>query len=101
MHFGNGVATRCRDVAPEVGGARCSDLNSTRFLRRLIEAERPDLIAFTGAWFAPPASPLLSQLLLLLSLAPEIAASPRAISFALAHAVDSLADLSVEAMRRP
>ncbi|KAK1611852.1 hypothetical protein QYE76_035525 [Lolium multiflorum] len=48
MHFGNGAATRCRDVAPEVGGALCSDLNTTRFLRRLIEAERPDLIAFTG-----------------------------------------------------
>ncbi|KAE8774330.1 calcineurin-like phosphoesterase-like [Hordeum vulgare] len=48
MHFGNGAATRCRDVAPEVGGARCSDLNTTRFLRRLIEAERPDLIAFTA-----------------------------------------------------
>jgi hypothetical protein len=49
MHFGNGAATRCRDVTPEVGGALCSDLNTTRFLRRLIEAERPDLIAFTGA----------------------------------------------------
>ncbi|XP_052157714.1 probable inactive purple acid phosphatase 28 [Oryza glaberrima] len=48
MHFGNGAATRCRDVAPEVGGARCSDLNTTRFLRRVIKAERPDLIAFTG-----------------------------------------------------
>ncbi|KAI4970804.1 hypothetical protein ZWY2020_001718 [Hordeum vulgare] len=48
MHFSNGAATRCQDVAPEVGGARCSDLNTTRFLRRLIEAERPDLIAFTG-----------------------------------------------------
>jgi len=48
MHFGNGAATRCRDVAPDAGGARCSDLNTTRFLRRVIEAERPDLIAFTG-----------------------------------------------------
>ncbi|XP_062178828.1 probable inactive purple acid phosphatase 28 isoform X2 [Phragmites australis] len=48
MHFGNGAATRCRDVGPDGGGARCSDLNTTRFLRRVIEAERPDLIAFTG-----------------------------------------------------
>uniref|UniRef100_A0A0D9WTQ6 Calcineurin-like phosphoesterase domain-containing protein n=1 Tax=Leersia perrieri TaxID=77586 RepID=A0A0D9WTQ6_9ORYZ len=48
MHFGNGAATRCRDVAPEAGGGWCSDLNTTRFLRRVIEAERPDLIAFTG-----------------------------------------------------
>lgn len=50
MHFGNGAATSCRDVAPDGrGGARCSDLNTTMFLRRVIEAERPDLIAFTGA----------------------------------------------------
>ncbi|RCV22726.1 hypothetical protein SEVIR_4G256500v4 [Setaria viridis] len=48
MHFGNGAATRCRDVSPDGGGARCSDLNTTWFLRRVIEAERPDLIAFTG-----------------------------------------------------
>lgn len=27
---------------------RCSDLNTTRFLRRVIDAEKPDLIAFTG-----------------------------------------------------
>ena len=49
MHFGNGAATRCRDVGPDGGGALCSDLNTTRFLRRVIEAEKPDLIAFTGA----------------------------------------------------
>jgi len=49
MHFGNGAATRCRDVGPDGGGALCSDLNTTRFMRRVIEAERPDLIAFTGA----------------------------------------------------
>jgi hypothetical protein len=49
MHFGNGATTSCRDVAPDGGGARCSDLNTTRFLRRVIEAERPDLITFTGA----------------------------------------------------
>lgn len=59
MHFGNGAATRCRDVAPEVGGARCSDLNTTRFLRRLIEAERPDLIAFIDACFGLLPPPLL------------------------------------------
>ena len=57
MHFGNGAATRCRDVAPDAGGARCSDLNTTRFLRRVIEAERPDLIAFTGAALSPPPPP--------------------------------------------
>ncbi|PKI56668.1 hypothetical protein CRG98_022918 [Punica granatum] len=47
MHFGNGAATRCRDVLPSEFGS-CSDLNTTRFVRRLIEAERPDFIAFTG-----------------------------------------------------
>ncbi|RVW16133.1 putative inactive purple acid phosphatase 28 [Vitis vinifera] len=47
MHFGNGVVTRCRDVLPsELDG--CSDLNTTRFLRRLIDEERPDFVAFTG-----------------------------------------------------
>lgn len=47
MHYGNGAATRCRDVSPS-DTARCSDLNTTRFLRWLIHMERPDLIAFTG-----------------------------------------------------
>ncbi|KAJ7955845.1 Inactive purple acid phosphatase-like protein [Quillaja saponaria] len=47
MHYGNGIITRCRDVlASEF--EYCSDLNSTRFLRRMIEAENPDFIAFTG-----------------------------------------------------
>ncbi|XP_008811437.1 probable inactive purple acid phosphatase 28 isoform X3 [Phoenix dactylifera] len=48
MHFGNGAVTRCRDVLP-FESARCSDLNTTQFLRRMIEAEKPDLIAFTDA----------------------------------------------------
>lgn len=47
MHFGNGAVTRCRDVFPSES-ARCSDLNTTQFLRRMIEAEKPDFIAFTG-----------------------------------------------------
>ncbi|KAL6331863.1 hypothetical protein AAG906_020210 [Vitis piasezkii] len=47
MHFGNGAVTRCRDVLPSEFDA-CSDLNTTRFLRRLIDAERPDFVAFTG-----------------------------------------------------
>ncbi|KAI6680935.1 hypothetical protein NL676_034816 [Syzygium grande] len=47
MHYANGVMTRCRDVlASEFG--ECSDLNTTRFVRRLIESEKPDFIAFTG-----------------------------------------------------
>ncbi|KAF2571668.1 hypothetical protein F2Q70_00005305 [Brassica cretica] len=47
MHFGMGSITRCIDVTDAEYGY-CSDLNTTRFLRRMIEAERPDLIAFTG-----------------------------------------------------
>lgn len=47
LHFGSGATTRCRDVEPR-SRSGCSDLNSTRFLRRLIAAERPDFIAFTG-----------------------------------------------------
>lgn len=46
MHYGNGL-TRCRDVlASEF--ERCSDFNTTLFLRRMIESEKPDFIAFTG-----------------------------------------------------
>ncbi|KAA8535826.1 hypothetical protein F0562_030854 [Nyssa sinensis] len=47
MHYGNGILTRCRDVlASEFDN--CTDLNTVRFLRRMIEAEKPDFIAFTG-----------------------------------------------------
>lgn len=50
MHYGNGITTRCRDVlATEFD--YCSDLNTTRFLKRMIEAEKPDFIAFTGMVF--------------------------------------------------
>ncbi|KAK7329137.1 hypothetical protein VNO77_23283 [Canavalia gladiata] len=47
MHYGSGSITRCRDVlASEF--EFCSDLNTTRFLKRVIQAENPDFIAFTG-----------------------------------------------------
>ncbi|KAJ6742035.1 hypothetical protein OIU85_016149 [Salix viminalis] len=47
MHFGTGVLTSCKDVlASEFH--YCSDLNTTHFLKRIIEAEKPDFIAFTG-----------------------------------------------------
>lgn len=47
MHFGMGKVTSCRDVlASEF--EFCSDLNTTLFLKRMIEAEKPDFIAFTG-----------------------------------------------------
>ncbi|CAK7345686.1 unnamed protein product [Dovyalis caffra] len=47
MHFGTGMVTSCRDVLSSEF-AYCSDLNTTRFLKRIIEFEKPDFIAFTG-----------------------------------------------------
>ncbi|MQL90975.1 hypothetical protein Taro_023578 [Colocasia esculenta] len=47
MHYGEGWTTRCKDVLPSQF-AGCSDLNTTRFLRRMIGAEEPDLIVFSG-----------------------------------------------------
>ncbi|KAJ3696256.1 hypothetical protein LUZ60_001633 [Juncus effusus] len=47
MHFGNGLATRCRDI-PQTESLFCTDLNTTHFLTRLILAEKPDLVVFTG-----------------------------------------------------
>ncbi|XP_044491267.1 probable inactive purple acid phosphatase 29 isoform X5 [Mangifera indica] len=47
MHYADGKTTPCVDVLPtQVAG--CSDLNTTAFLNRMILAERPDLIVFTG-----------------------------------------------------
>lgn len=46
MHFGNGRLTRCRDVLES--GFHCSDLNTTRFLEKMIQLENPDFVAFTG-----------------------------------------------------
>lgn len=50
MHYGQGVLTRCQDVSPEEFKF-CSDLNTTRFLQRLIQVEKPDFLAFTGKYF--------------------------------------------------
>ncbi|KAJ7540395.1 hypothetical protein O6H91_10G012700 [Diphasiastrum complanatum] len=47
MHYANGAETACEDVLPNQF-ASCSDLNTTTFLNRMIEAEKPDLIVFTG-----------------------------------------------------
>ncbi|CAI9766440.1 unnamed protein product [Fraxinus pennsylvanica] len=47
MHFGNGMVTRCKDVL-ESEFEVCSDLNSTRFLEKMIQVEKPDFVAFTG-----------------------------------------------------
>ncbi|KAL7155601.1 hypothetical protein ABFS83_03G086600 [Erythranthe nasuta] len=47
MHFADGKTTPCEDVLPQQVAA-CSDLNTTAFIRRVILAEKPDLIVFTG-----------------------------------------------------
>ncbi|KAJ8774333.1 hypothetical protein K2173_011582 [Erythroxylum novogranatense] len=47
MHYGTGLVTRCRDVLDSEFDF-CSDLNTTRFLKRIIQHEKPDFIAFTG-----------------------------------------------------
>ena len=47
MHYANGATTRCKNVLPSQL-ADCSDLNTTAFMWRVITAEKPDLIVFTG-----------------------------------------------------
>ncbi|KAI3761002.1 hypothetical protein L1987_51407 [Smallanthus sonchifolius] len=47
MHYAEGRKTACEDVLPEQF-AHCSDLNTTFFIERMIRAEKPDLVVFTG-----------------------------------------------------
>lgn len=47
MHYGNGITTQCEDILPDQM-ASCSDLNTTAFVNRMIKAEKPDLIVYTG-----------------------------------------------------
>ncbi|RAL38285.1 unnamed protein product [Cuscuta campestris] len=47
MHYAGGEATSCEDILPQQV-ASCSDLNTTAFIRRMILAEKPHLIVFTG-----------------------------------------------------
>ncbi|KAL6492977.1 putative inactive purple acid phosphatase 29 [Orobanche gracilis] len=47
MHFADGKRTPCEDVFPQQMKT-CSDLNTTAFIRRLIRAEKPHFIVFTG-----------------------------------------------------
>ncbi|KAM5555852.1 putative inactive purple acid phosphatase 29 [Rosa sericea] len=47
MHYADGKTTPCEDVLPsQVAG--CSDLNTTAFVQRMIKAEKPNFIVFTG-----------------------------------------------------
>ncbi|KAI3918474.1 hypothetical protein MKX01_041794 [Papaver californicum] len=45
MHYADGITTPCEDVLEMKG---CSDLNTTAFINRMIKAEKPDPIVFTG-----------------------------------------------------
>ncbi|KAI3888867.1 hypothetical protein MKX03_036051 [Papaver bracteatum] len=47
MHYADGISTPCEDVLPDQFKG-CSDLNTTQFLNRMIKAENPDFIVFTG-----------------------------------------------------
>ncbi|XP_073012675.1 probable inactive purple acid phosphatase 29 [Typha latifolia] len=47
MHYADGRTTPCLDVLPDQT-ATCSDLNTTAFIYRVIRAEHPDLVVFTG-----------------------------------------------------
>lgn len=51
MHYADGKTTPCEDVFPDQI-ATCSDLNTTAFLNRIIRAEKPDLVVFTGTGFS-------------------------------------------------
>ncbi|KAG5577840.1 hypothetical protein H5410_057974 [Solanum commersonii] len=47
MHYGDGKTTPCEDVLPQQMSS-CSDLNTTDYIFRMIHAEKPHLIVFTG-----------------------------------------------------
>lgn len=47
MHYADGKSTPCQNVFPSQMPT-CSDLNTTAFVERMIQAEKPNLIVFTG-----------------------------------------------------
>ncbi|KAJ6838990.1 putative inactive purple acid phosphatase 29 [Iris pallida] len=47
MHYADGRDTPCEDVLPGQMPT-CSDLNTTAFIYRMLRAENPDLLVFTG-----------------------------------------------------
>lgn len=51
MHYANGRATTCLDVF-DSQLPTCSDLNTTAFIERMILAEKPHLIVFTGIFIS-------------------------------------------------
>ncbi|PHT36075.1 putative inactive purple acid phosphatase 28 [Capsicum baccatum] len=61
MHYGNGMATRDRYVL-ESEFNYCTNLNTTQFLRKIIDIEKPDLIVFTavGMRFGSQTAPAIA-----------------------------------------
>lgn len=55
MHYADGKSSPCEDVSPRQMPT-CSDLNTTAFIRRLILAEKPDFIVFSGLFLLHPTS---------------------------------------------
>jgi hypothetical protein len=55
MHYADGRSTPCQNVLPSQEHG-CSDLNTTAFLYRVLRAEDPDLVVFTGQ--PPPPLPI-------------------------------------------
>ncbi|XP_007051363.2 PREDICTED: probable inactive purple acid phosphatase 29 isoform X1 [Theobroma cacao] len=47
MHYADGKTTPCLDVLPHQFHG-CSDLNTSAFIQRMIQAEKPNFIVFTG-----------------------------------------------------
>jgi predicted MPP superfamily phosphohydrolase len=50
MHYQNGEASEqtCSDLTPEQKRWPCSDLNTTAFMNRVLDEEKPDLVVFLG-----------------------------------------------------
>ncbi|VAI39408.1 unnamed protein product [Triticum turgidum subsp. durum] len=75
MHYVDRRSTACEDVLPkQVAG--CSDLNITAFLYRVIHAEDPDLVIFTGPAPTHPLPLPCSVILLILRLTSDSLVPP-------------------------
>eukprot|EP00898_Chlorokybus_atmophyticus_P001639 jgi/Chlat1/2476/Chrsp175S02355 len=48
LHYADGAASDCKDMAPEWMQYPCSDINSTTFMTEVLAMEFPDLAVLTG-----------------------------------------------------
>ena len=48
IHFGNGKTDKCVDINVSKYPYSCSSLNSTQFIKSIVDIEKPDLIIYTG-----------------------------------------------------